>query len=81
MINYATKCLKITLKIFKTRDKISKQIQVEGAISPLESFEGGGDLSLSGRNPAGKHIREVESIFSFKRLLKSWLFGEAFEGR
>jgi hypothetical protein len=28
-----------------------------------------------------KHIKEIESILVFRRLLKSWLFGEAFEGR
>jgi hypothetical protein len=31
-------------------------------------------------NALPKHTRKVESILAFKRLLKFWLFGEAFEG-
>jgi hypothetical protein len=42
MINYASRCLKLTLKVLKFSEpeqKFPKKLKLRGGISPLESFK------------------------------------------
>jgi hypothetical protein len=66
MLNYSSKCLKITLKVnkfSKPENKFPQKTEVEGDI-PLESFEEGG-LFPSGGNPGGGH--PVNRLSTFER--------------